>query len=145
MTKAITHRPLKAPGRKLTVAPANAAATIAELAADGWSMVGIAHRMGVDAKTFRRWLEDDPALNDAIELGREQQHHVLYNIAYRRAVEKEDLTAVMFLLNSRFGYRTDLRDQGNRVNVTIALPGAMTLQQFNSLSKGQDNGQGNPG
>jgi hypothetical protein len=44
------------------------------------------------------------------------------------------------LLNSRHGYRNDQSDQGNRVNVTIALPGAMTLQQFTAIGKNEDNG-----
>ncbi len=139
MTKPIKHRALRRAGRKPTTPPAAAAGLVRELAADGWSVIGIAHRMGVDPKTFNAWLEREPALQDAIDLGREQQHHVLYNIAYRAAVEKGNLTAVMFLLNCRFGYRTDQSDAGNRVNVTIALPGAMTLQQFTAISKGANN------
>ena len=67
-------------------------------------------------------------------LGREQERQVLHNIIYRRAVEKDDITAAIMLLNSRHGYRNDQGDQGSRVSVTIALPGAMTLQQFNALS-----------
>lgn len=140
MTAPITTRPLMKAGRKPSNPPADAAQRVREYAADGWSVVGIASRLGVDPKTFNQWLERDTLLKDAIDLGREEQHHVLYNIAYREAVEKRNLTAVMFLLNSRFGYRNDQSDQGNRVNVTIALPGAMTLQQFTAIGKNEDNG-----
>lgn len=149
MTEKILHRPLKRAGRKPSKPPAGAADTIRELAADGWSVIGIAHRMGVDPKTFNGWLEREPLLQDSIALGREHERHVLHNIIYRKAVEKEDTTAAIMLLNSRHGYRSDQSDQGGRVNVTIALPGAMTLQQFTKSSPTQaiaqkepSNGQG---
>ncbi|MFC4593511.1 hypothetical protein [Sphingobium tyrosinilyticum] len=46
----------------------------------------------------------------------------------------------MFLLKARHGYKEgDQADQGGRVNVTIALPGAMTLQQFTSIGKEPNN------
>jgi hypothetical protein len=90
--------------------------------------------MGVDRKTFNGWLERDPALQEAFDLGREQERHTLHNMLYRKATEKGDTTAAMCLLNSRHGYRTDQGDAGNRVNVTIALPGAMTLAQFNAIA-----------
>ena len=142
MTKPITNRPLQPAGRKPSKPPADAAEQVRELAADGWSIVGVAHRLGVDRKTFERWLESDPALQDAFALGREQERHALHNMLYRRATEKGDVNAAMALLNSRHGYRSDQGDTGNRVSVTIALPGAMTLQQFTSIGKGTDNGQG---
>ena len=136
MTAPITHRPLAKAGRKPKALPALAAETIADLAADGWSIVGIAHRMGVDPKTFRGWLERDPALQDALDLGREQEHHVMFNVLYRAATEKGNITAALGILNARHGYRSDQADSGGRVNVTIALPGAMTLQQFNATTTG---------
>lgn len=139
MTAPITHRPLAKAGRKPITAPANAAENIRALAADGWSVIGIAHRMGVDPKTFNNWLELEPPLRDAFALGREQERQVLHNIIYRKAVEKNDTTAAIMLLNSRHGYRTDHSEQGGRVHVTIALPGAMTLQQFTSIGKETEN------
>jgi hypothetical protein len=138
MTEPITHRPLMKAGAKATSPPADAAENIRALAADGWSVIGIAHRLGVDPKTFNRWLELTPALQDAFALGREQERQVLHNIIYRKAIEKNDTTAAIMLLNSRHGYRSDHGDQGGRVHVTIALPGAMTLQQFTAITKGPD-------
>lgn len=130
VTEPITHRPLRRAGRKPTKPPADARQLIVDLAADGWSIVGIAHRLGVDPKTFNLWLEREPSLQEAIDLGREEERRTLHNVIYRRAVEKGDATAAIMLLNSRHGYRSDHGDQPNRVSVTIALPGAMTLQQF---------------
>lgn len=132
----------RATGRPPKRPPADAAERITELAADGWSTIGIAHRLGVDPKTFNGWLERDPALKDAMALGREQEHHVLYNVLFRAATEKGNITAALGILNARHGWRTDQSDQGNRVNVNIALPGAMTLQQFTAItSKGATNAQ----
>jgi hypothetical protein len=138
MTKPITDRALQKTGRKPSTAPIAAASLIRDLAADGWSIVGIAHQVGVDPKTFKGWLEREPALQEAIDVGREQERRVLHNIIYRRAVEKDDITAAIMLLNSRHGYRSDQGDAGARVNITISLPGAMTLTQFNTITKGND-------
>lgn len=110
-----------------------------DLAADGWSVIGIAFKLGIDRKTFEGWLERDTELKDAMALGREQEHHVLYNMLLRAAVEKGNITAALAILNARHGWRTDQSDQGARVNVTIALPGAMTLQQFTAMSAGGKN------
>ena len=141
MTKPITTRARRKAGRKLTEAPAETAGLIRDLAADGWSIVGIADRMGVDPKTFNGWLEREPSLKDALDLGRERERRELHNIIYRKAVEKNDVTAAIMLLNSRHGYRTDQGDAGRTVSVTIALPGAMTLQQFTNITtaKGMTN------
>jgi hypothetical protein len=144
MTKPIEHRPLRRAGRKPTKPPAGALDQVRELAADGWSVIGIAHRLGTDPKTFNLWLEREPALQDAFALGREQERHALHNMLFRRATEKGDVNAAMALLRARHGYAEGHGDQGNRVNVTIALPGAMTLAQFNAIgTKGSDNAQGN--
>ena len=117
--------------------PASAADTVRDLAADGWSIVGIAHRLGIDPKTFNLWLEREPALQDAIDLGREQERRALCNMLFRKAIEKEDTTAAAILLNGRHGFRRDDQaDQGNRVNIAIALPGPLSIEQFRSITKG---------
>lgn len=122
-----TGRPPKAP-------PADAARLIHDLAADGWTVLGVANRMGVAKETFRRWLDDDPTLQDAFDTGRETERYALHNMLYRQAMEHGNATAAMFLLKARHGYREgDQSQSGGRVNVTIALPGAMTLQQFTSI------------
>jgi hypothetical protein len=135
MTKPITPSRMSKSGRKPIAPPSDAAENIRALAADGWSVIGIAHRMGVDPKTFNRWLEQTPGLRDAFDLGREQERQVLHNIIYRKAVEKDDTTAAIMLLNSRHGYRSDTGGESGRVHVSIALPGAMTLQQFNTITE----------
>jgi hypothetical protein len=136
MTKPITHRPLRKAGRKPVNAPAEAAQRIRALASDGFSIVGVAAAMGVGKDQLGAWMERDPALKEAFDEGREAERQTLHNQLFRLAMEKGNAPAAMFLLKARHGYREgDQSDQAGRVNVTIALPGAMTLQQFNALSK----------
>lgn len=148
MTSRITHRPLKKPGRKPTPAPTVAAMMpvhtpdrIRALAADGFSIVGVAASLGVSKDQLQAWMTRDPALQDAFDQGREQERRALHNQLYRLAMEEKHASAAMFLLKARHGYREgDQGDHGNRVNVTIALPGAMTLQQFTAIGKDPKNG-----
>jgi hypothetical protein len=140
MTAPITNRPLRRTGRKPIAPPADAAERIRALAADGFSVIGVAHGLGVGKDAFNRWLVDHPDLKDAFDEGREAERHALHNLLYRQAMEQGNATAAMFLLKARHGYREgDQSESGNRVNVTIALPGAMTLQQFTSIGKEKGN------
>lgn len=135
MTAPITHRPLKKAGRKPTKPPADASVRLHELAADGFSIVGVAKRMGVSKDTLQRWLDDHPDLQEAFDQGRETERYCLHNMLYRQAVEQGNATAAMFLLKARHGYREGDQSNGaGRVNVNIALPGALTLKQFASAS-----------
>jgi hypothetical protein len=140
MTKPITHRPLKRQGRKPLAPPVDAAEQIRALAADGFSMVGVADRLSVSKDTLSRWLEEVPELKDAFDQGRENERRALHNQLYRLAMEEKHAASAMFLLKARHGYREgDQSDQGGRVNINIALPGAMTLQQFTAIGKGKTN------
>lgn len=142
MTAPITHRPHKKPGRKPVNPPANALERIQALAADGFSVVGVAAGMGVGKDQLSAWMERDPALKEAFDQGRETERRTLHNKLYRLAMEKDNAPAAMFLLKARHGYREgDQSEQGGRVNVSISLPGAMTLQQFTSISAKSDDPQ----
>ena len=134
MTAKITDRPLMKAGRKPKAPPAGARELVLALAADGFTQLGIALRLGTSADTLRRWLEEHPDLAEAFEQGRENERWALHNMLYRQAMEHGNPTAAMFLLKARHGYKEgDQSGTGSRVNVTIALPGAMTLQQFTTL------------
>lgn len=105
------------------------------MAADGFSIPGVAARLGVSKDTFYRWMDDHPELKDAFDLGREMERHALHNLLYRQAMEQGNATAAMFLLKARHGYREgDQSDHAGRVSINIALPGAMTLQQFTTIT-----------
>lgn len=131
MTKPITNRPLKKTGRPLKQPPADAHARIAAHAADGHSVLGIAHALGTSPDTLRKWFDADPTLKEAFDKGRERERHALHNMLYRQAMEGANATAAMFLLKARHGYREgDTGDQANRVHITFSLPGALPLAAF---------------
>jgi hypothetical protein len=131
MTKPITHRALKKRGRKLKEAPADAAARIEALAADGWSLLGIAKKLGTSADVLRRWTDENPALKEALDQGREEERFALHSMLFKKAVEKGDTVAAIFLLKSRHGYREgDQSEQGNRVSINFQLPAALPLENF---------------
>ena len=134
--------PLPAPkriGRPPKRPPANAAELVRELSAAGWGWVGIATRLACDPKTLGKWRESDPALQEAFDQGREQEHFELYAVL-RREANKGNVTAALAILNARHGWRTDQSDQSGRANITINLPGSMTMQQFQAITaKGPTN------
>jgi lambda repressor-like predicted transcriptional regulator len=115
MTKPV-NRPYKKRGRAPKVPPANAARRIAALAASGHSVIGIARGLGTSPDTLRRWLDEDPALAEALAHGREAERLTLHNALYR-AARKGNIIAAMFLLKARHGYREG--DQGWHLGVAV--------------------------
>lgn len=127
--------------------PVDAAQTIRMLAADGWSMRGLASHLGTTQDTVRRWFDEQPELREAFDQGREAERHTLHNRLYRIATEdgiepRDAAIASMFLLKARHGYREgDQGEQVNRVAITFNLPGAMPLEKFVEV-EGNNDGTG---
>ena len=140
MRKPLLQQPTKGAqggviGRPRAEPPSDAAERIEALAADGFSVVGVASKLGVNPDVLKRWMDDDAALRDAFNAGREQERYALHNKLYRIAMESADVKAAsiasMFLLKARHGYREgDQGEQGSRSNVTINLLGAMSREDF---------------
>ena len=119
------------PGRPRAVVPADAAQRIEALAGAGYSLIGIASKLGTTRGTLSQWLDNDPALKEAFEAGREHERHTLHNVLFTLATEKANPIAAMFLLKARHGYREgDQGEQANRVSINFTLPGAMRPEQF---------------
>jgi hypothetical protein len=117
-------------GRPRKLAPPDAAPRIEKAAADGASMGGIATTLGIDQEILRRWIDEDPALKEAIDRGREAERHVLHS-GLVQAAHSGNIVAAMFLLKARHGYREgDQGDTANRVSITFNLPGALKPEQF---------------
>ena len=126
-------------GRPAKRPPADAADRVRALSAEGHSTVGIAQQLGVGRKTLDKWRAEFPAIDEAYREGVEHERYTLHSGLAQKAREG-NIVAAMFLLKARHSYvEGDQRDQGNRVSVTIALPGAMTLAQFNAISTGGKN------
>ena len=123
------------PPRPRKEPPPDAAERIRALAADGWSVLGIARYFEIGPDLLRgRWFDEYPELRDALEQGREQERHALHNRLYRMAMEgegREAAIAAMFLLKARHGYREgESQDQSNRVALTFNMPAALPLEKF---------------
>ena len=89
----------------------------------------IARRLGMDHKTFRVLMEQNPDLRAAYDEGIEEEHKTLVD-ALKRQLDRSPVPAI-FLLKTRHGYREgDQTELGNRVSVTFNLPGAMSLDAF---------------
>lgn len=92
--------------------PPDAVERIRALAAEGWSIRGIASAFGIGYDLLAgRWFEEYPELREAMEAGREEERHALHNRLFRMAMEGEGRDAViaaMFLLKARHGYAVDI-------------------------------------
>jgi lambda repressor-like predicted transcriptional regulator len=132
MTKRV-DRPHKKRGRALAVPPAHAAARIAALAATGHSVVGIARQLRTSGNTLRRWMDEDPALAEALAQGREAERFTLHNVLYR-AAKKGNIVAAMFLLKARHGYKEgDQSEAANKVSINFTLPAPLPADQFQAI------------
>jgi hypothetical protein len=108
-------------------------ALVEDLAADGWSLVGIAWKLGMGRDALRRRMNEDPALEEAFEVGRERERQALHNRLFRIAMEgsgKEAISAAAILLNSRHGYRNEPLDGAGRASVIINMPDSKPLADF---------------
>jgi hypothetical protein len=125
--------------------PQNAADRVEMLAADGFSMRGVAAGFGISADTLRRWLDEHPELQEAFDRGRERERQTLHNTLYRAATEKGNMTAAMFLLKARHGYREgDQTAEANRVSINFTLPAAMPMEAFRIVENGNPGPQPEP-
>jgi hypothetical protein len=100
----------------------DAAATIEDLAVQGHSIIGIAKKLGVSRQTFQRWCEEDEALQEAFEVGRDAHRQALVALIMRDAVSsnKSANSNAMFLLKTMHGYREN--DSPNtKVNVGMTV------------------------
>jgi hypothetical protein len=65
--------------------------------------------------------------------GREAEHKVLHNALFKQA-QNGNITAAIFLLKTRHGYREgDQSEIANRVTINFQLPGAMPLEKFKTI------------
>ena len=121
MTKKRTTEPAKP--------PRGTADKLRRWAADGTPQKVMARRLGVAARTMKKWLEDDPRLQAAYDEGVEEEHQVL--LASLRKHMDASPTPAIFLLKTRHGYREgDQTGQANRVELTFNLPGAASKEQW---------------
>lgn len=121
-------------GRPRKVAPSDAVDVVRNACATGASKTGVAMALACSVDVLNRWLDEDPALKEAFEHGRETERQTLHNVLYESAIGgngKDSLIASMFLLKSKHGYQEGQQEsQANKVSITFNLPGAMQPEQF---------------
>jgi hypothetical protein len=113
--------------------PRDAAARIEARAADGFSIIGIAKSMGTTREVLTRWMEEQPALREAFEHGREHERYALHNKLFEAAMNGNVISA-MFLLKARHGYRegADVEHVTN-VRLSFTLPAPMEVEEYRRL------------
>jgi hypothetical protein len=99
--------------------PKDAVESIERLAAQGHSIIGISKQLGVSKPTFQRWCEEDEALQEAFEIGRETERQALHSLIVQSAVQNKPANAnAMFLLKTRHGYR-EFDSPNTKVDVAV--------------------------
>lgn len=120
-----------AEGRPRKLAPPDAADVIRTACATGASKIGVAMALACSIDVLNRWLDEDAALKEAFEHGRERERQTLHSTLYDAATKGNNIVAAMFLLKSRHGYQEGQQEnQSNKVSVTFNLPGALQPEQF---------------
>ena len=114
--------------------PANAVATIEELAKSGKSIIGIAKHFGTSVNTFKKWLEEDENLHEAFNSGRDAHKDYLVSLVTQAAVANKGANAnAMFLLKTMHGFREiDSPSNKTNVNVAVAAPSVMYVRDHGS-------------
>ena len=111
---------------------------IEALAARGCGHTAIARAIGIDAKTFRARLKDDPDAAAAYGDGKSEEEAHLVSLLRKKA-EEGDAPSAMFLLKSRHNYRDrgDVDDSNQPgVSVQITLPGPLDPTTYAKLIEG---------
>ncbi|MDA3896065.1 MAG: hypothetical protein PF482_07960 [Desulfobacteraceae bacterium] len=108
--------------------PENAVAVISTMAASGHKQISIAKALGVSYDTYLRWKEDHAEIQEALDQGLAAEHDLLVGSLLESAIKQKNVTAAIFLLKARHGYRENKEIHANRPQITInfELPGAVT-------------------
>lgn len=106
--------------------PPGADKIVESLASKGCSEISIARGLGVSGPTWQRWRDEYPELLEAWHKGRATEHDALVGALFESATKQKNVTAAIFLLKARHGYREnqDITVQ-NKVSVTFEVPGAL--------------------
>jgi hypothetical protein len=118
--------------------PSNALLETERLAAQGHSVIGIARALGVSKGTFKRWCEENDALLEAFEVGRDSHRQYLVSLIVEAAKANKGANAnAMFLLKTMHGFREfDSANTKVDVNVAVAQP-VMIVKDFGTDSEWQ--------
>lgn len=109
---------------------------IEEMAAKGCHKATVAKALRMAVRTLRECRKRQPEVEEAFQRGEAELHDSLFEVLHeeaRSATGQKRVTAAIFLLKSRFGYRDQgsVEDDGrSAVAVNINLPASMSLDEF---------------
>jgi len=104
---------------------------ISRLASRGVNETDIVKALGISYPAWLRIKDEDEKARQALDEARRKEEAELVGVLYEAAVNEKNLTAAMFLLKARHGYKEGAeRVQANQVNVKITLPGAKDPVQY---------------
>ena len=110
--------------------PEEAVETVFKLCSKGVSEISVAKALGVSYDTYKRWRKKYPELEEARRQGRGIEHDQLFDVLFNKA-KAGNVTACIFLLKSRHGYREgEPFETRNQINVVFELPGALTQDRY---------------
>lgn len=113
--------------------------TIRKLASRGVKETDMCKALGVSFPTWARLKEEDEKAIEVFEEAKKIEEDKLVGVLYDAATKDKNLTAAMFLLKTRHGYKEGAEQvNANQVNVSITLPGAKDPVQY--LKEIEENG-----
>lgn len=116
--------------------PKNGLEIIRDCASRGVSETDLAKALGMDHKTWRRLRDENPETKAAWEEAKAIERDQLVGVLFEAATKDNNISAAMFLLKARHGYRdhgaTEGDDQG-RVSITFNLPAPMKPTDYGRL------------
>ncbi len=111
--------------------PENAVSIVQEMASRGNEQRSICKALGVSYDTWLRWKDEHPEIKEALDQGRAIEHDLLVGSLLESAVKQKNVTAAIFLLKTRHGYReNEPLDQGPKVQINFELPGAVDPKTY---------------
>jgi len=113
---------------------------ISRLAERGVNETDICKALDISFPTWKRLKEEDEQAMQALQEARRKEEAELVGVLYEAATVDKNLTAAMFLLKARHGYKegADQR-QAQQLNVKISVPGAMNEDEYENLIEVQQN------
>ncbi|NBC05543.1 MAG: hypothetical protein GVY20_17810 [Bacteroidetes bacterium] len=112
---------------------------IRRLAKRGVKETDICKALGISFPTWARLKEEDEKAIEVFEEARKVEEDMLVGVLYDAAVNDKNLTAAMFLLKARHGYKEGAEQvNANQVNVKIQMPGAMDSNEYKKLVEVQN-------
>ena len=107
---------------------------ISRLASRGVNEVDIVKALGISYPVWLRIKEEDEQALQALEEARRKEEAELVGVLYEAAIKNKNLTAAMFLLKARHGYKEGAEQvNASQVNVKITVPQSMNPDEYKKL------------